>query len=88
MGAVANGAGAPVGDGLRCLAGPFIRLATKLNVAGASSHPVAPELPLSVRGAVFVPGKRTYQARFRNPAAFCTSDTFNTTNALEILWVH
>ena len=87
MGAFANGAGAAFGDGLRCLSGPIIRMSTKINVAGASTYPVSGDPLLSVRGAVFAPGKRTYQARFRNPAAFCTPETFNYTNALEILWV-
>jgi hypothetical protein len=88
MSAIANGAGAAFGDGLRCLTGPIIRMSTKINVGGASTYPTGIDVALSVRGAVFTPGKRTYQARFRNPAAFCTPDTFNYTNAIEILWTH
>ncbi len=76
----------PFGDGLKCTSGPFVRFATKTNVGGASQYPAAGDLPVSVRGHVNAPGTRHYQARYRNPPAFCTAATFNYTNAVEILW--
>jgi hypothetical protein len=74
------------GDGLKCTSGPFVRFATKTNVGGASQYPEAGEQSVSVRGHVNAPGTRHYQARYRNPPAFCTEATFNYTNAVEILW--
>ncbi|MEY2806172.1 MAG: hypothetical protein RIR65_589, partial [Planctomycetota bacterium] len=32
------------------------------------------------------PGTRTYQAWYRNAAAFCTPSGFNLGNGLEIVW--
>jgi hypothetical protein len=82
----AGGAGAPFGDGLRCAAGSVIRLGTKINALGASQYPVAGDLAISVRGAITVPGTRTYQCWYRNAAAFCTASTFNLSNGLQIVW--
>jgi hypothetical protein len=77
------------GDGLRCPGGTVTRFATLTAAGGAiaTGHGVAGDVPVSVRG--FVPaggGVRHYQAWFRNSAAFCTSDTFNTTNGLTLTW--
>jgi len=80
------GAGAVFGDGKRCAGGSVTRLGTKANVAGASQYPVGADLPVSVRGNVLAPGVRTYQAWYRNAAAFCTTSTFNVSNGLEIIW--
>lgn len=84
---VSNGGfGVTFGDGITCVAGPFIRLGTKTNAAGASSYPVLGDLSVSVRGQVSSAVTRRYAVRYRNPAAFCTADTFNYTNALEVVW--
>lgn len=32
------------------------------------------------------PETRHYQARYRDPASFCTPDNFNYTNAITIAW--
>ena len=74
------------GDGLRCAGGSVIRLATKNNTAGASQFPAAGDLAVSVKGLVTVTGTRTYQAWYRNSAAFCTVSTFNLTNGLLVTW--
>jgi hypothetical protein len=63
-----------------------VRLATKLNQNGVSSFPSGTDPLVSIRGAIHSPGLRTYQVRYRNSASFCTSDTFNLTNAVEIVW--
>ncbi|MBL8860485.1 MAG: hypothetical protein JNK02_00595 [Planctomycetes bacterium] len=81
-----GGNGVAFGDGKRCAAGAIIRLGTKANAAGASSYPVGADLAVSVRGLVAVPGTRTYQVWYRNAAAFCTADTFNLTNGLQLTW--
>jgi hypothetical protein len=35
---------------------------------------------------VTAPGVRTYQAWYRNAAAFCTASTFNLTNGVQLTW--
>jgi len=80
-------AGALFGDGLRCAGGAVIRLGTKANSAGSSAYPAVGDLPISVKGAVPMSGgSRTYQAWYRNAAAFCTTSTFNLTNGVSIAW--
>ena len=84
--AVAGGAGAAFGDGLRCAGGSVIRLGTKTNAGGASQYPEGGDLPVSVRGAVSAGDVRVYQVWYRNAAAFCTADTFNLTNGVRVEW--
>ncbi|MBL8860374.1 MAG: hypothetical protein JNK02_00035 [Planctomycetes bacterium] len=75
------------GDGLRCVAGTVIRLATKVATAGAASYPVGAEAKVSVRGQVPVTGgTRHYQAWYRNAATFCTESTFNLSNGVSVEW--
>jgi hypothetical protein len=75
------------GDGLRCAGGAIIRLASQMNVGGTSQYPAAGNLPISVRGNVPAVGAtRTYQAWYRNAAAFCTASTFNLSNGLRVIW--
>jgi hypothetical protein len=82
-----GGAGAAFGDGKRCAGGTVIRLKTVTNVGGASQYPQAGDPSVSVRGMVTTPGTRTYQAWYRNAAAFCTAATFNLSNGLEYTWI-
>lgn len=84
----AGGAGVVFGDGKRCAAGTVIRLGTKTNVGGASSYPAVGDQPISIRGGLPVVGaNRTYQAWYRNAAAFCTTSTFNLTGGLRVTWI-
>jgi len=83
---LSGGLGSVFGDGLRCAGGTTTRLGTKTNVGGASQYPVGPDLPVSQRGLVLVPGTRTYQVWYRNAAAFCTVSTFNLSNGVEVTW--
>jgi hypothetical protein len=80
------GNGSAFGDGLRCAGGAIIRLKTQTNVAGISSYPAAGDPSIHVKGSVAAPGTRTYQAWYRNAAAFCTVSTFNLTNGLDVTW--
>ncbi len=80
------GMGSAFGDGLRCAGGSVVRLGTKLTVAGASSYPQGGDASVSVRGGVAAGNSRTYQAWYRNAAAFCTADTFNLTNGVAVTW--
>jgi hypothetical protein len=83
---VNGGAGSVIGDGLLCATGSIKRLAVKHNSGGTSHYPSPGDPSLSVKGTVTVPGTRTYQAWYRDPANFCTSDTFNFTNGLQVVW--
>jgi hypothetical protein len=65
----------------------LIRLGTRTSTLGTASYPGPLDPPVSVRGSITVPGERHYQVWYRNAAAFCTSATFNLTNALRGLWV-
>ncbi len=81
------GLGAVFGDGLRCASGAVIRLGTRANASGASRYPGPSDLHVSVKGLVGAPGIRTYQIWYRNSAAFCTAETFNLSNGLQIAWI-
>ncbi|MBL8861446.1 MAG: hypothetical protein JNK02_05485 [Planctomycetes bacterium] len=83
---VAGGAGAVFGDGLRCARGAVVRLEILPNSAGASHYPRAGDAPVAMKGLITAPGVRVYQIWFRDAASFCTSSTFNLTNALEVVW--
>ncbi len=84
-----GGAGTAFGDGKRCAGGSVIRLATKTNTSGQSTYPEILDQPISIRGGITGgPQTRTYQAWYRNAAAFCTVDTFNLTNGLSVVWVN
>jgi hypothetical protein len=82
-----GGNGLAFGDGLRCAAGTIVRLKSMMNVSGMSQYPGPGDASVSVRGLVTAPGVRTYQAWYRNAAAFCTSATYNLTNGVELGWV-
>jgi hypothetical protein len=81
-----GGAGAVFGDGKRCAGGSIVRLGLKTNVAGTSQFPAHGDPPIHVAGSIGSSGVRTYQAWYRNPAAFCTPDTFNFSNGVEVSW--
>jgi hypothetical protein len=85
-----GGNGAPFGDGLRCAGGGVIRLrsyaATGTPGSASSTYPQGADPSVSQRGGVTVPGTRTYQAWYRNSAAFCTASPFNLSNGVEIAW--
>ncbi|MFO1009478.1 MAG: hypothetical protein U1F29_05390 [Planctomycetota bacterium] len=84
---VPGGLGAPLGDGLLCLGGALVRLATKANAGNAARFPEAGDPTLSARGGVSVGATYTYQVWYRNAAAFCTSATYNLSNGVELTWV-
>ena len=84
---IGGGAGSSFGDGLRCAGGTVVRLAVKVNVAGASRYPEAGDASVAVRGVVPASGgSRTYQVWYRNAATFCTFAAFNLSNGLDVTW--
>lgn len=56
------------------------------NVGGASQYPAAGQPAISLIGLVSTPGIRVYQAIYRNAATYCTVETLNTTNGLQVKW--
>ncbi len=76
---------APFADGRRCAAGAVVRLATKSH-ASFSSFPQFGDLSVHTRGLVAVPGVRTYQVWYRNPAGPCHTGS-NLSNGLSVIWV-
>lgn len=79
--------GAPFGDGLRCVGGVVIRLGDRAAACGSCTYPATGDLAVSVKGLVpAAGGVRYYQAWYRNNVAFCTVDSFNLTNGLQVAW--
>jgi len=80
----------PFGDGLRCAGSPLVRLGGRTaDSQGACAYGagIAGDPRVSTAGAVPASGgTRTYQAWYRNAAAFCTPSTFNLTNGLRATW--
>ena len=83
---------ATFGAGLRCVGGAIKRLYVKNASGGACSAPVGAELSVSQRSAALgdtiSPGElRFYMTYYRDPnaAGFC-SQTFNASQALQVLW--
>jgi hypothetical protein len=83
---VLGGQGSPFGDGLRCAGGMTVRLGERTNVNGSSSYPGGASPLISVSGMVAPSDTRVYQVWYRNAAAFCTSDTWNLSNAVSVTW--
>lgn len=82
------GNGLPFGDGLLCAGGTLTRLVMRLASNESVSYPLVGETALSTLGGVDpVGGSRVYQIFYRDAFTFCTSATFNTTNAVETAWV-
>lgn len=80
----------PFGDGIRCLNG-IKRLSTKTATGGASAYPEGAELSITARAAQLnqpnPPGStRWYQSYYRDGQPFCTAESFNSTNMVEITW--
>jgi hypothetical protein len=75
------------GDGLRCVNTPLIRLGSKNASSGAASFPGPSDPRISMRGNVPPQGlQRGYQVYYRNPAAYCTSATYNISNGMLVNW--
>lgn len=81
-----GGAGVPFGDGLRCVTGSVLRLATRASSFGVVAWPWFGSTPLSQLGRVPASGATVhYQAWYRNPAGPCGA-AFNLTNAATRTW--
>ncbi|MBK7878365.1 MAG: PD40 domain-containing protein [Planctomycetes bacterium] len=81
-----GGLGVVLGDGLLCVGGSIVRLGSKPVASNSASFPVAGEPTLSTQGSVLPGDVKTYQLWYRNSAAYCSSATYNLTNAWEVVW--
>lgn len=86
QGTAIAGGGSLFGDGLLCTGGAIVRLSIKTNVGGSSFYPEVGDPQVSVQGLVAMPGTRAYQAWYRDAAPFCSSPTFNLSNAWQVSW--
>jgi len=86
---VGGGGGNAFGDGLRCVAGTIVRIGTKLVSGGTTTLGYEAGGPvISVQGGVpATGGVRYYHVWYRNGADWCTPATFNTTNAIRVVWL-
>jgi hypothetical protein len=77
-----------VDDGLGCVTGSIVRLATVGVAAGAGWYPQAGDPPVGQRGGIgALGGTHYYQCFYRNAlASFCPPATSNRTNGVAIAW--
>jgi len=79
----------PFGDGIRCAGGQLVRFGAQFASSGSASYPHLGDPALSAISGT-PPGSglaAVYQAFYRDPLpGFCTSATFNGTNALRVVW--
>ncbi len=79
-------AGVVFGDGLLCVGGSIVRLGVHINTSGASQFPTAGDPSVSSAGLVGAAGVRAYQAWYRDASSFCTSATYDLSNAWMTIW--
>ena len=85
------GSGTTFGDGLRCVGGTIVRLGAVTAASNQSTYPsgIAPPngVPVSVKGFALPGDVRHYQLWYRDSdVAYCSSATFNLTNAASVTW--
>lgn len=80
-------AGLLFGDGTLCSGGGFSFLAARYAEGGVSGLGASGGPAISTLGFVGGPGDvRYYQAIYRNQRPFCTSDGFNLSSGLRVIW--
>lgn len=80
------GLGTPFGDGLLCVAGSIVRLATRTNTTGFSQYPLGGEPLLSTLGGISPGAETHYQVWYRDAPSWCSAATWNLSNGTSILW--
>ncbi len=81
--AVAGGAGAPFGDGLRCAGGSVVRL----EVVSASPQGTSQtSIDIAAKGGVLAGDTKRYQLWYRDPQGSPCGTGFNLSNGLELVW--
>lgn len=86
---VNGGLGRLFGDGLRCVSGNVVRIASRTAAAGTIrvGGCVFGDLAISTREPITSGAVRHYQVWYRNSdPTFCTTSLFNLTNGLTVIW--
>ncbi len=85
--------GVTFGDGVRCVGGHLLRLATKSASSGSSSYPIGADPHITTRSAalgfpIAIGDRRSYYVYYRDPAAFACPlpATFNSSDAVQVQW--
>jgi Tol biopolymer transport system component len=80
-----SGSPAVLDDGLGCVSGSIVRIASKPVGGNASVYPEPGDATVSTAAGVpAIGGRRFVQCVYRNAASFCTSATSNRTNAVAV----
>jgi hypothetical protein len=85
---VNGGSGRAFGDGLRCVGGSITRLGVRFASGGTMNFGpcVGGDPQVSSVEPTAAGQTRYYQLWYRDSGVYCTSDTFNLTNAVSIAW--
>jgi hypothetical protein len=85
---VLNATPTAFGDGALCVGGTITRLSVEAAPSGTAAYPAGGEPSVHALGQVppLALSTRYYQGWYRDAATFCTTSTFNLTNAIEVLW--
>ena len=76
------------GDGVRCVSGQIRRMGIVAASNGVASWPPPGTDPIALRGLVpAAGGTRYYYVNYRDVLPWCTTATFNLTDAQRIVWV-
>ncbi len=85
-----SGLGVSFGDGILCAGASILRLGIAMATNNSSSFPSGSTPPnntrISLAGSVAAGDARLYQLWYRDAFTFCTSATFNLTNAVSVTW--
>jgi hypothetical protein len=83
-----GGTGIPFGDGLLCAGGVITRMGVVFASGNVSSYPGGTTpAPVHIAGGASAGNLRTYQLWYRDATpGYCTTDTFDLTNAVEVVW--
>ena len=81
--AIADGAGVPFGDGLRCAGGGVIRLQVRFADAAGTSNT---NLDIGAQGLVAPGDTKRYQLWYRDPITTPCGASFNLSNGFEVVW--
>jgi hypothetical protein len=81
-----GGVGRLFGDGLLCVGGSLVRLASLTSASGGSRFPADSTSSVSRAGGISAPCVRHYQIWYRDAAPYCTPAIFNATNGVSLEW--
>lgn len=86
----AGGLGLAFGDGILCAGASIVRLGVVMATDNSSTFPSGSTPPnntrISLAGTIAAGDARLYQLWYRDAFSFCTSATFNLTNAVGVTW--